>query len=163
VAALIPKSVAELHDVMSGNKNLVTALARKMSIEHRTLEWIRSNGLCVDNLVHKKSQLPPAGHGGFEEIRKGELVVPVFILHIAGKDALNIYNENDKHVGQQLLLSYCLGHPESSLLLCPLTNAILINHCSKQWKQCSPKGPNAEYLWSSGWQPISNEWLMKNN
>jgi hypothetical protein len=165
VAALIPKSVAELHDVMSGNKNLVTALARKMSIEHRTLEWIRSNGLCVDHLVTRKSLLPQAGHGGFAQrrIRKGELVVPAPMLHIADKDVLNIYDEDDKQVGQQLLLNYCLGHPESSLLLCPLTNAILINHCSQRRKQCGSKGPNAEYQWSSGWQPTSNEWLMKNN
>jgi hypothetical protein len=88
------------------------------------------------------------------------------MLHYVNKDAFLIHSgdsrgENGDEGGSnkwQLLLNYCFGRPdESSLLLCPNTNAILINHCSSRKKQCGPKGPNAEYRWSTGWEPRSDE------
>lgn len=51
-------------------------------------------------------------------------------------------------VGTQLLLNYCFSNPHSTVLLCPTTNAVLINHCSIRTKQCGPNGPNADYRWS---------------
>ena len=53
-----------------------------------------------------------------------------------------------RQVGTQLLLNYCFSNPHSTVLLCPTTNAVLINHCSKRTKQCGPQGPNADYRWS---------------
>lgn len=66
----------------------------------------------------------------------------------------------------QLILNYCLGHHRSSLLLCPNTNAALINHCSnrnnKKSHPCGNKSgkPNAKYRWAE-WDETSNEWLKK--
>ena len=60
----------------------------------------------------------------------------------------------------QLLLNYCFGHSQSSLLLCPLTNAILINHCStRNPNSVCPHGPNAKVQWASSWDKTNGEWL----
>jgi hypothetical protein len=40
---------------------------------------------------------------------------------------------------QQLLLNYCFGHRKASILLCPTTDVVLINHNSKK--------PNAKLRW----------------
>jgi len=76
-----------------------------------------------------------------------------------------------KYVGkdpifQQLLTNYCFGDDESSLLLCPASNANLINHCSSRLKQpeghCDPKkGPNAILRWGVDFDPETSEWLKQ--
>ena len=64
----------------------------------------------------------------------------------------------------QLILNYCIGHEHSSLLLCPNTNAALINHCSERDPANHPCGragrPNAKFQWAD-WDKVSNEWLTK--
>jgi hypothetical protein len=61
----------------------------------------------------------------------------------------------------QLLLNYCFGHSQSTLLLCPLTNAILINHCSTRNPNVAcPHGPNAKVQWASSWDKTNGEWLQ---
>lgn len=78
------------------------------------------------------------------------------------EDVLALYDDDyKKGIGTQLLENYCFGHNESSLLLCPETNAVLINHCSHRTKECGPEGPNAEYRWSSGWDATSDSWRDK--
>ncbi|MGV2389782.1 MAG UNVERIFIED_CONTAM: hypothetical protein LVR29_20560 [Microcystis novacekii LVE1205-3] len=60
-------------------------------------------------------------------IVKGDIVVPAPMIQIMDRDLLSLYDENGDHkVGDQLVLNYCFGHRDSSLLLCPNTNAILI-------------------------------------
>ena len=96
------------------------------------------------------------------------MIVPAPILHIVDKRALNVYTRDGQEQQQQLLLNYCIGHAESSVLLCPNTNAILINHYRKwfpayqaldghdaSWSQQDHKkedeedGPNARFQWST--------------
>jgi hypothetical protein len=116
--------------------------------------------MCLENTVARKSLLPHAGNGAFTQykIRKGEMIVPAPLLQIPYKDVLEIYGRGKHSRGTQLLLNYCFGHKESTMLLCPDTSALLINHCSNRKKQCGPKGPNAEYRWSTGWEPSSDDW-----
>lgn len=187
VAKLLPETTSQLHSIIAtynetinSQKDLMHLLAKHMTTTPRTTEWIRENGMCLDNLVPRKSTLPHAGQGAFAQyfVPKGAIVVPAPMLHIVNKDVLLIHEMNDDEDDDdadddgddesdddivesqpkwQLLLNYCFGHNESSLLLCPDTNAILINHCSQRMKQCGPHGPNAEYRWSSGWEPKSDE------
>lgn len=175
LAALLPNSTAHFRSIVAqanaddktvdSPRTLVPLLAKHMTTTPRTPEWIRSNGMCIENLVPRKSTLPQGGKGGFAQyhISKGEIVVPVPMLHIPNKDVLLMYDdrikdddENESNTRWQLLLNYCFGHRDSSLLLCPNTNAILINHCSDRKKECGPEGPNAELRWSSGWEPKSD-------
>eukprot|EP00536_Pseudo-nitzschia_multiseries_P015474 jgi/Psemu1/246888/estExt_Genewise1.C_8940007 len=149
---------------------LLRFLARGV-LEPRDNEWIRKNGICLEHLVPKKSTVPNAGLGGFAQygVRKGEIVVPAPVLQTVHKEILTLYQRHvdaagdpEKYkLGTNLLYNYCYGHSESSMLLCPLTSAMLINHCSTRTKECGGKGPNAVVRWSSGWDKASEEWRTK--
>lgn len=128
----------------------------------RTPEWLRKNGLCMDNLIQGPSQISQAGRGAFatRPLQAGSLIAPAPLVHILDKSSLNLYrpkiDENYKYlmsdevIGQQLLTNYCFGHKESTKLLCPIgANTAFINH--------SPT-PNAAIRWSSH-QSHQKEWL----
>jgi hypothetical protein len=167
VAALLPQSREEFRSILNsadsrgGGLDEVVRQVALHRLNRRTPEWIRQNGLCLDNLVVRPSTVPGAGNGAFTQrtIRQGEIVVPVPLLQILDKDALKIYSRSGRHVETQLLLNYCFGHPQSSLLLCPNTNAALINHCSHRTEGCGPRGPNAEYRWATSWDRSTPAWL----
>jgi hypothetical protein len=169
------------HDLVS-KKDSYESIAKKrlwfelakISLERKDPEWIQQNGLCLEHLLPKKSTLPHAGFGGFAQygIDKNEIVVPAPVLHVTYKETLNLYRRgivgDEIHsiredpasfkTGISLLLNYCFGHSQSSMLMCPMTSAMLINHCSNRSKECGPKGPNAKVRWSSGWDPESHRW-----
>ena len=168
VAALLHESVTELRAILATGKvenqnDFVPFVAKYLATTPRTPEWIRLNGMCLEHLTARKSRLLHAGQGAFVQhrIQKGEMVVPAPMIQIVDKDVLNMYDNNGSSLGSELLLNYCFGHHQSSMLLCPDTNALLINHCSNRKKQCGPKGPNVEYRWSTGWEPKLEEWLTK--
>jgi hypothetical protein len=172
VMSLLPQTMTDFLtllsriDVQNYNRDeLMLQLAKMATIEPRTPEWIRQNGQCLEHLKPGPSRLGPiAGQGGIAQhrIAQGELVVPSPMLHILDKRILKIYNNqgvDSKRI--QLLMNYCFGHEESSLLLCPTTNAILINHCSTRLKNCGgdgKQGPNARFEWSLG-DKEKNPWL----
>jgi hypothetical protein len=153
-------------------KELLREMARSI-LAPRDTKWIRENGMCLEHLVPKKSTLPDAGLGGFAQygVPKGEIVVPAPVLQTAHKDILTMYhyekglnvNEDPERYkrGKNLLYNYCFGHTDSSLMLCPMTGALLINHCSMRTKECGPDGPNAVVRWSSGWDSTTEEWRSK--
>lgn len=177
VRALLPKTTRELLQLMRHAPDDVDAMSAKDWQRHvaryqgttaRTPEWIRSHGMCLEHLVPAPSRMPHAGRGGMAQHRigRGELVVPAPLLHILDRRVLRIdYDPEDPHESSrnpvQLLLNYCLGHPETPLLLCPNTNAILLNHCSTrhaQFRKHCPQGPNAAFRWASGWDAHSATW-----
>jgi hypothetical protein len=141
----------------------------------RDPSWIKRNGQCLENLKPQKSTIPDAGFGAFAQFRisRGEIVVPAPVLHVVEKEALTLFNrdvpsDDDSPldiapymIGPSLLMNYCFGHTESSMLLCPMTSAILLNHCSIRTKECGSDGPNAEIRWSSGWDEPSHKWRNK--
>ena len=104
----------------------------------RSSEWMKeNNAVCLSHTEIKTSlQLPGAGRGVFVRapvIRKGEIVTALPLLHIPDRAILNMYYGQDEEIGpnQQLLLNYCFGHNETSLLLCPYGIASsAINHAS---------------------------------
>ena len=117
----------------------------------RSSEWLNKNGICLDTIKPGISPIPNAGRGAFaaRKIGQGETITITPMLHIADKDVLNqypieelpsdddgsapqlFYNRDAKPRGKQLLLNYCYGHPESSLVLYPLAPLVtLINHGS---------------------------------
>lgn len=111
----------------------------------RDLKWLEENGLCLDNLKPGESTIRQAGRGAFasRHIPKGEVVVPMPLIHIPDRSIYNMYGsivaEDPRYhsvkrnvsdiIGYQLLLNYCFGHSQSTLLLCPYgAGASLINH-----------------------------------
>lgn len=156
--SLLPSSFTQLESLMKGGKkNLLRNIAKEFTTVPRSVDWIKEKGFCVEALVSGRSQIPHAGQGAFAQwkIRRNEVIVPVPLLHISDKEALKIRNTEGDTIGHQLLSNYCFGHHESSLLLCPASNAILLNHCSS--KHCS-SGPNAILRWAS-WDNETQNWL----
>ena len=150
----------------------------KGNLAPRDNHWIRNNGICLEKTRPGHSTIPDAGRGAFAQmfIGAGDIVSPAPLLNIPSKDSLllmyrsEINSEGDrqidydKPIGHQLLINYCFGHNESQLILCPQTNAILINHCSTRHKKnlCNNgDGPNARVQWASGWDPTTKDWLQK--
>ena len=100
------------------------------------------------------------------------MIIPATLIHIAVKEYLNMYNRTmdeagrdtiiqDQLIGKQMLMNYCFGHRESSVLLCPSTAAVAMNHCSTRMKwdgECGEKGANAGYRWPKDWSPETDEW-----
>jgi len=188
VSGLIPESS---HDVIS-YQGLTEPedIARKLAdgtVTQRTLDWIKSEGKCLDNLVPQVSTVPHAGRGAFAQrlIAKGESVVFSPLLQMMDHTTLNIYDyeidkegnpvlldvDDDEPIGYQLIVNYCLSHQQTSMFFCPQTNGILINHCSTRQSyggDCerynknedpSLRGANAEMRWAADWDPDTEEWL----
>lgn len=188
---LLPKTVEQLTLFRESLKVNATVddIAHQLGLNTlipRDMDWIVSEGKCLDNLISKVSTVPDAGRGGFAQrfIAKGDTVIIAPLLHIMDNDSTYMYpvefdeedelvrvNESDDFVGQQLITNYCFGHDESSMYLCPQTNAILINHCSTRQgyggdcekynknKDPSMRGANAEIRWAEEWDPDTKSWL----
>jgi hypothetical protein len=66
---------------------------------------------------------------------KGELVVPVSFLHLLDRSLFEKLSQDDKEEEndesfEEVILNYCFGHSQFTLVMCPVTNAVLVNHCS---------------------------------
>ena len=62
----------------------------------RSMDWLKTNGMCVDNLVADKSRIIQAGHGAFatRRIKKGDIISPMPVVQIR-REHLEIYDTND--------------------------------------------------------------------
>ena len=169
VKALLPSTQLELNMVLSkvsdqkDGSEITLSIAKQLSVKKRSVDWIRENGICLDNMIPGKSLNPRAGQGAIaqRDMLTGEVIAPASLLQITDKDALRI----PAFIGDkwQLLLNYCLGREDSSLLLCPNTNVILVNHCSDRRPNIHPCGkrgliPNAKFQWAN-WDNSTSAWL----
>eukprot|EP00980_Cylindrotheca_fusiformis_P008212 scaffold1736_cov127-Cylindrotheca_fusiformis.AAC.26 len=106
----------------------------------RSQEWLEQHALCVDHFVFDKSTIPKAGHGVFAShlLAAETVVLPVPLIHIPDRSVLDMQQprtmirkgyKRDYFIRKQLLLNYCLGHAESTMLLSPYGPVFnLINH-----------------------------------
>ena len=102
----------------------------------QSLEYLKTNGFCLDNLRPRKSRIKEAGRGAFatRDLVKNSIVAPVPVAMVH-RDELR------KLEGNQLLLNYCFGHVSSRWLLFPYSPVVnLINHYN---------APNVELRWSN--------------
>ena len=155
------------------------------TVERRSVNWIVRNGKCLDSHFNiQKSTIPKAGLGTFalRKIKKGEMIAPATLVHISDKESLNMFNrtpdpdtvdfvkfdkrpktEVERPIGKQMLMNYCFGHRDSSVVLCPTITAAAMNHCSNRTRwggQCTKSGANAGYRWPQDWSPETKEWLQ---
>lgn len=150
---LLPQTQEEFDELMAQVKSTGPSLEKQVaerSLHKRTPEWIQENGICMMNLLPKKSTIHSAGRGAFAQFafKKGDLISPMPLLQLIDKD----FPQNE------VLVNYCFRHPESSMMLCPMSNAALINHCSERTKGCKGGKPNAAYRWASDWDPTTAKW-----
>jgi len=114
----------------------------------RSAEWLEKNGLCLDNIKEDASTVKQAGRGAFatRSIKKSSVIAPMPLVHIQRKH-MHMYHFDEEtdtnyYIGEQLLLNYCYGHKNSSLLFFPYSPSVnFINH--------DGKSPNAMIRWSS--------------
>jgi SET domain len=100
----------------------------------RSVDWLEKHGVCADNMYFGVSTIPQAGHGAFaiRPLAKNEVVLPVPLIHIPNREILEYYeflpsDRTNGHptlntttiAGHQLLLNYCLGHRDSTMVLSP--------------------------------------------
>lgn len=155
IKSLIPENPRKLQKVLDAGGSF---MYRYPDMIHST-KWLSTHGYCLDTVRMGQSTIPYAGRGAFAKRRfhRGDIITVTPMIHIADKALLTMYNvetfqnadtgQNYKDyvreegpIGQQLLLNYCFGHPESSLLFVPLgSHVALINH---------QKTPNAYITWS---------------
>ena len=148
--AALPKSYSALkHAQRVGLKQ------SELEASMRSVEWLRNGGgKCLDNIQPGPSTIPQAGRGAYATrfIPVEDIVAPAPLIHIPDRNTLLMYgsieDEDDatktrnttKINGQQLLLNYCFGHHQSTLLLCPYSGITsYINHNSQT--------PNARIVW----------------
>lgn len=104
----------------------------------RSVESLRQNGICLDHIQPGVSKILHAGRGAFatRDLPVGTVVAPVPLIPIARQDAMNTLHG----AGKQMLLNYCFGHEESSLLFVPYAPVVnLVNHA---------RTPNVKMQWS---------------
>lgn len=150
VRSLIPAHPGKLQRV----KDAGGSFAYRNRDMIKSMDWLKKHGQCVDNLRVGRSTIPDAGRGAFAKraIKLGFTISPVPMLPLQNEEVLELYNETKEEDGEmgkkeyvlddskppsgyQLLLNYCFGHPESTLLLLPMAPMVnLINHASDETK-----------------------------
>lgn len=148
----------------------------------KTAQELKETGICLDHIVAGKSTTPmemdshatdaKGDHTNFSigrgaianrHLAKDDLIVPVPFLHLLDRSLFET-NGSTLNPNDELLLNYCFGHSESTMILCPVTNAVMVNHCSgRNGKFPCPggNGPNAHYRWASNseWDPKTKHTL----
>jgi hypothetical protein len=129
----LPKTWDETREAL--NISLPTLKRHQHSV---SVEWLQENGECGDLITVRPSNLPQAGRGAFARrlFKAGETIAPLPMIHIPYRAILDMFNVSsdgkvDKKVKvhTQLLENYCMGHKESTMLLCPYgTLSSHINH-----------------------------------
>ncbi|GKY90557.1 hypothetical protein MPSEU_000029400 [Mayamaea pseudoterrestris] len=123
---------AEMDRLLRQNKT-ITQLRIEQST--RSIGWLQEHGTCGDHITAQRSTLPQAGMGAFaaRNLPQGTRVAAMPLIHISDRTILEMYHFDPESLKQeipvshpvfgvrshQLLLNYCFGHGESSLLLCP--------------------------------------------
>jgi len=110
----------------------------------RSIDWLNENGRCIDHIVYgQNSTINGAGSGAFAKRNLPEdtiitgtplIVFPQtkwFEMHDlqTSPDGSIVQNKTSGPLRQQLLLNYCFGHSESTVILCPYGSGVnSINH-----------------------------------
>lgn len=135
----------------------------------RNVAWLEANGGCMDHVrVRQPSHIPQAGRGAFtiRDIPAGHVIAPTPLIHVPQRGVLDMkYPTQNVKTGPraQLLLNYCFGHKESTLLLCPYGVALsAVNHFRHFGLSTSPTsnevGPNARLAWNHQLSSKLEEW-----
>jgi hypothetical protein len=102
----------------------------------RLPEWLRENGLCVDQIRVSRSSLPDTEYGAFatRKIEKDTIVIPVPLLGVKDRSVLRKNGVDHK------IVNYSFHVPGSNMLLFPYGPVVgYINH---------DKSPNVGLRWS---------------
>jgi len=162
-------SVGDSSSTTTTSTNDKTQKPQQKQQHVRDVKWLEENGHCLDNLQPKRSKIKRAGRGAFATryIPAGTLIIPSPVVQITNASALQTTyirkNRGSSQSGKttvttqpQLLLNYCYGHVNSSVLFLPLAPIVnLINHSPTTG---DGGGANARVQWSTSTQHRGREW-----
>lgn len=106
----------------------------------RQQEWLGENGICADHIKADVSTIRQAGMGAFatRALPQGALVSHLPLIQIIDRTVLEMYELKDIKTkvraqraisGYQIMVNYCFGHTNSTMLLCPYAPmGCLVNH-----------------------------------
>jgi hypothetical protein len=154
-----PLEYAATHDIAAGQElfthcnNISPKAQRKPSTMHmlKPLPDLQENGICMDGITVQKSTIEGAGRGAFANraVQEGEIITSSPTLFFDRSQMEIVKQALDKKenlkftehvIGHQLLLNYCYGHENSTVLTLPYGPGInFINHGNT---------PNAMLKWS---------------
>jgi hypothetical protein len=146
----------------------------------RNESYLEENGKCMDHIKPGRSNIAQAGHGAFavRPLKRGTIISGSPLLHLPHYQVLHMYgfhkNENEgqwkrnkEMNGQQIMLNYCFGHTQSTLLLCPYGGGVpYINHNQTlanvrvQWSKHGSTNQNDTWF---NLTPPQMEWLYRPN
>jgi hypothetical protein len=149
---------------MASNMTLPTLKRQQHSVP---IKWLEEHGSCSDWITVKPSTIKQAGRGAFSRrsFQKGDEVAPFPLIHLPYRDLLDMYEISSK-TGEfiantetkkttQLLENYCMGHNESTMLLCPY--GTLSNHMNHNQTHA-----NVKLTWANPAKSNHNpDWLNK--
>ncbi len=116
--------------------------------------WLDTHGFCMDNMRMGRSTIPQAGMGAFavRSMPEGSIVAttPVVTLY---RDLLKTAEKSKQDTNDvQLLMNYCFGHPNTTLLMFPYSSTVhFINHGDQNVDNQDGKGgttANSKIRWS---------------
>jgi hypothetical protein len=148
----------------------------------RSVDWLQETGKCIDHILPGNSTIEGAGHGAFAKrnLPAGTIITGTPLHHVPNRRVFNIYDvedgerkdgefdlPSDSVIGQQVMLNYCFGHAESTLLLCPYSSGIgYFNHNKTlanvkiEWARHGSTSHNANWL---SIPPEEMEWQYRTN
>jgi hypothetical protein len=129
----------DLESVRLALKDGIKSLFQKNAT--RSIDYLRKHGSCLDNIRSGNSTIPGASRGAFANrfLAKNKTITVSPLIHILDPTLLDInhfafdmeartYTKYER-IGYQLVKNYCLGHEDTTILLCPYGNGVgYINH-----------------------------------
>jgi hypothetical protein len=168
----------KLEDAWIAIQDELAALYQPFAI--RSQAFLEEYGKCFDHIRPGRSTLFQAGRGGFavRPLAKGSIISGSPLLHLPHYKVFHIYEfqhdpavgtwvRTEKVIGQQIMLNYCFGHAQTTLLLCPYGAGVpYINHNQTlanvrvQWSKHGLTSQNDSWF---NMTPPEMEWLYKPN
>uniref|UniRef100_A0A7S4JNF3 SET domain-containing protein n=1 Tax=Odontella aurita TaxID=265563 RepID=A0A7S4JNF3_9STRA len=155
---IIPESIKQFDDATT--RGVARAILKESGIQ-----WLRQHGRCMDNIRPGISTIPGAGRGAFASrfLRVGSAISSSPLVQVMNwHEVFRIENKNEDVSDKQLMLNYCFGHRKSTLLLCPTTSVVLINHSKRsnakiQWSDITSLENNYRFLDFDELEPKSDD------
>ena len=145
----------------------------------RSIDYLEQHGTCLDTIRPATSTIPGAGQGAFatRSFQKGDIIISSPVLHIPNRSLLEMYKKKWSESGtkwkpsaqmesSQLLVNYCFGHVQSTLLLCPygsgvnFMNAATTGAANSNNANQSSLVPNVRIQWPTNGRLSHNATLL---
>jgi hypothetical protein len=155
-------------------EDAITAAEQEIAVLHqpaatRSIEYLQENGRCIDNIEGRYSTIRQAGRGAFatRPLAADQVITTSPLHHLPTSRFVEKYNFEDmlnekgemvrtpvSVMGYQVLVNYCFGHQNSSMLLCPYGNGInYINHNQTQ--------ANVKIRWAENFDIVHNATVVE--